>query len=176
MNSKGTKIFCEHCGKSWTLNEYGELVADSGETEFKFATDWYKWEREQVKKEILDGTYYFESDCHVNDLPNSKGYVRLGNGKVIHDLNGFRVKGIRDYDGQPFEMNIDSAGQYAVHVEYNYRFGNRRDCIDLNTLDDTWYVFPENCEFSVTKISLATEEIYNEIWRKRNEEKAKAAE
>ncbi len=175
MNSKNDKIFCEHCGKSWTLNEYGELSADSGETEFKFAPDWYKWEREQVKKEVLDGTYHFECDCHVNDLPNSKGYVRLGNGRLVHDLSGFKLKGVRDYDGKPFEMNIDSAGQYAVHVEYNYRFGNYKDCIDLNTLEDTWYVFPENCEFSLTKISLATEEIFNEIWRKRNEEKAAIA-
>ena len=175
MNSKGADIFCEHCGKRWTLNEYGEIVAQSGETEFKFASDWYKWEREQVKKEVLAGTYRFESECHVNDLPNSKGYVRLGNGKIVHDLNGFHVEGIKDYDGQPFEMNIDSAGQYAVHVEYNYRFGQYKDCIDLNTLDDTWYVYPHAEEFSVTKISLATEEIYNEIWRKRKEERLAAS-
>ena len=52
------------------------------------------------------------------------------------------------------------------------------DCIDLNTLEDTWYVFPEHCDFSVTKISLATEEIFNEIWRQRNEKRktAKAEE
>ena len=68
-------------------------------------------------------------------------------------------------------MDIDSAGQYAVHVEYAYRFGKFRDCIDLNTMDDTWYVFPEKEDFSLTKISLATEEIFNEIWRKRKEEK-----
>ncbi len=176
MNSKNDTVYCEHCGKVWTLNEYGELVANSGDTEFKFATDWYKWEREQVKKEVADGTYHFECDCHVNDLPNSKGYVRMGNGKLVHDMNGFRLKGVRDYDGKPFEMNIDSAGQYAVHVEYSYRFGKYEDCIDLNTLEDTWYVFPENCDFSLTKISLATEEIFNEIWRKRNEEKTAKAD
>ena len=90
-------------------------------------------------------------------------------------MNGFTVTGIKDYDGKPFEMKIDSAGQYAVHVEYNYRFGQYKDCIDLNTLDDTWYVYPHAEEFSVTKVSLATEEIYNEIWRKRNEEKAAAS-
>lgn len=176
MNSKGDKVFCEHCGKSWTLNYYGELEADKGETEFKFATDWYKWEREQVKKEVENGTYYFECDCHVNDLVNSKGYVRLGNGRLVHDMNGFRLKGVHDYDDEPFEMNIDAAGQYAVHVEYDYRFGNYEDCIDLNTLENTWYVFPENCEFSLTKISLATEEIFKEIWRQRKEKRVKAAE
>ena len=173
MNSKGDTVFCEHCGKSWKLNEYGELEGSDGKTEFKFPTDWYKWEREQVKKEIEDGSYHFECNCHVNDLPNSMGFVRLGNAHFVHDMNGFHLHGTRDYDGEPFEMEIDSAGQYALHVEYDYRFGQHKDCIDLNTIDDTWYVFPDNCEFSPTKLSLATEEIYNYIWKKRKEENSK---
>ena len=173
MKSKGDTVYCEHCGKSWRLNYYGELEASDGNTKFKFPTDWYKWEREQVKKEVADGSYRFECEAVVNDLPNSKGFVRLGRGRLVHDMNGFSLHGTRDYDGEPFDMEIDSAGQYAVHVEYDYRFGNYRDCIDLNTLEDTWYVFPENCEFSLTKISLATEEIYNEIWRRRRLESGK---
>lgn len=175
MNSKDDTIFCEHCGKSWYLNYYGELEASDGNTEFKFPSDWYNWEREQVKKEVQEGRYYFECDCHVNELPNSKGFVRLGRGKLIHDMNGLNLQGIRDFDKEPFSMKLDAASQNTIHVEYNYRFGNFKDCIDMNTLQDTWYVFPENCEFSVTKVSLATEQIYKEIWRKRNEEKAKKA-
>lgn len=171
MNSENDTVFCENCGKKWTLNYYGELEANDGNTEFKFPTDWYKWEREQVREEVKNGTYYFESDVVVNDLPNSKGFIRIGKGKLVHDMTGFHLKGIRDYDGEEFSMEIDAAGQYAVHVEYNYRFGLKRDCIDLNTIDDTWYVYPEREDCSVTKVSLATEEIFNEIWRKRNENK-----
>lgn len=163
MDSKGAKVFCKACGKSWTLNYYGELEADKGETEFKFPTDWYDWERTQVRKQIDDGTYYFESECHVNDLPNAKGYIRIGNGRVIHDINGFHVSGVRDYDNEPFEMVIPSAGQYACHVEFNYRYGDYKNCIDLNTMNDTWYVFPYSKEFSGTKVSLAVEEIYKKL-------------
>ena len=170
-DSKDDTVFCKSCGKKWTLNYYGELEASDGKTEFKFPTDWYKWERENVKKEVCEGRYYFESPVDVNDLPNSKGFVHMGHGKLIHDMTGFHLEGIREYDNQPFKMDIDAAGQYAVHVEYAYRFGKFRDCIDLNTMDDTWYVFPEKEDFSLTKISLATEEIFNEIWRKRKEEK-----
>ncbi len=172
MGSKLDTVFCNACGKKWRLNEYGELEAQSGETEFKFPTDWYKWERENVKQEVLDGTYYFESRVDVNDLPNAKGFVHMGHGTLVHDMTGFHLKGIRDYDSAPFQMDIDAAGMYAVHIEYAYRFGKFRDCIDLNTMDDTWYVFPEKEKFAITKISLATEEIFNEIWRQRNAEKA----
>lgn len=178
MGSKGDKVFCNHCGKSWTLNYYGELEANEGETEFKFPTDWYFWEREQVRKEVENGTYYFESPVQVHDLPNSKGFVYMGKGTLIHDMNGFSLRGVRDYDNIPFEMDLPAAGQYAIHIEYDYRFGNHRDCIDLNTLEDTWYAFPEAEEFSVTKISLATEEIFNYIWenKKREAENAKKME
>ena len=126
-----------------------------------------------MAKEVKEGRYHFECDCHVNDLPNSKGFVRMGRGRLVHDMEGLKLEGIRDYDGESFEMKIDSALQNSVHVEYNYRYGNGLDCIDLNTLKETWYVFPENCEFSVTKITFATEEIFKEVWRRRKEEKAK---
>ena len=86
-------------------------------------------------------------------------------------MNGFSVKGVRDYDGEPFEMNIPALSQYACHVEFKYRYGQYRDCIDLNTLENTWYVFPKNCKFSVAKVALATEEIFNKLMR----DKEKAA-
>ncbi len=167
MNSKGAELFCEHCGKRWTLNYYGELEGNDGVTEFKFPSDWYLWEKELVTQEVEEGRYYFECDCHVNELPNSKGFVRLGKGKLVHDINGFRLDGVRDYDGEPFKMHLDALAQNSVHVEYNYRFGNGKDCIDLNSLKDTYYVFPENCLFSVTKVTFATEAIYKKVWREK---------
>jgi len=33
--------------------------------------------------------------------------------------------------------------------------------VDLNNNDDTFYLFPEGDDFSVTKLSLATEELYH---------------
>ena len=163
MDSEGAQVFCKACGKRWTLNYYGELEADSGETEFKFPTDWYDWEREQVRAEIESGNYYFESDVIVDDLPNSKGFVRIGKGRLVHDMNGFSLHGVRDYDGEAFEMVIPAAGQYACHVEFNHKFGNYRDCVSLNTLDDTWFVYPDAEDFSGTKMSLAVEEIFKKI-------------
>lgn len=182
MNSKLDKIFCESCNKSWTLNFYGELEADDGETEFKFPTDWYKWEREMVKQEIKDKTYYLECDVDVNDLPNSKGFVHMGHGKLVHDMTGLHLEGVREYDNVPFKMDLDASGQYAVHIEYQYRFGKFRDCVDMSNLEDTWYVFPETNDCSVTKISIATEEMFKDIWnnkkinrRQKNEHKRRFA-
>ena len=48
---------------------------------------------------------------------------------------------------------------YSCHIEYEY-LGKFGDCVDLNTLEDTWYIYPHGKDFSVTKMALATEEMY----------------
>lgn len=162
MSSSGTILSCNACGNKWEMTQLGELRALEGETEFSHIPDWYEWERENVRKEVQNGTYSSgELPVHVDSLPNAKKYIRLGNGTLVHDMNGFTVRGT-DRDGDPFEMIKTVPSLYSCHIEYEY-LGKYGDCVDLNTLEDTWYIYPEpdKCEFSVTKMALATEELYN---------------
>ena len=159
MSSKGTTLRCESCGKSWTMTELGELRADEGETEFSHIPDWYEWERANVRAEVEAGTYSSGVlPVHVDTLPNARKYIRLGKGTMVHDMNGFTVRGT-DVDGDPFEMVKPVPSLYSCHIEYEY-LGKYGDCVDLNTLEDTWYVYPESGDFSITKMALATEELY----------------
>jgi ribosomal protein S27AE len=159
MASEGTRLFCRACGKGWQMSELGELEAESGATEFSHIPDWYEWQRANVKAEVEAGTYSSgELKVHVDSLPNAKKFIRLGNGTMIHDMNGFTVRGT-DFDGDPFEMIKPVPSMYSCHIEYNY-LGKHGDCVDLNTLEDTWYTYPEGEDFSVTKMALATEELY----------------
>ena len=161
MSSSGTILRCDACKAEWNMTELGELEAVSGDTIFSHIPDWYEWERENVRREVEAGTYSSgELPVHVDSLPNARKYIRLGSGTMVHDMNGFTVKGT-DFDGDPFEMIKTVPSLYSCHIEYEY-LGKFGDCVDLNTLDDTWYVYPEpdRCEFSVTKMALATEELY----------------
>jgi ribosomal protein L37AE/L43A len=167
METEGTKLRCKACGKTWVLSGLNELTAEDGQTEFSHIPDWYEWERSNVRAEVEAGTYTSgELDVHVDSLPNAKGYVRLGNGKMVHDEKGFRVWGTDD-QGMAFSMEIPAATQYSVHIEYEY-LGKYGDCVDLNTLQDTWYVYPHGNDFAVTKMALATEELYQKIRREEN--------
>ena len=74
-------------------------------------------------------------------------------------MNGFKVWG-ESSDGTTFEMVKPVESLYSCHIEYQYLF-KHGDCIDLNTLDDTWYIYPKGDKFAVTKMALATEELYN---------------
>lgn len=159
MSSKGTKLCCDSCGKSWTMSELGELSADEGDTEFSHIPDWYEWERANVRKEVEEGTYSSGVlPVTVDTLPNAKKFIRLGEGTMVHDMNGFTVRGT-DVEGDPFEMIKTVPSLYSCHIEYEY-LGKHGDCVDLNTLEDTWYIFPHDCDFAVTKMALATEELY----------------
>lgn len=161
MKSEGEQIYCSACDKKWSLTEQMELKALEGENHFSHIPDWYEWERCEVRKEIEDGTYTSGVlPVHVDSLPNAKKYIRIGNGTLVHDMKGFRVQ-CQDKDGDEHKMIKEVPSLYSCHIEYEY-LGKYGDCVDLNTLQDTWYVYPEcdSSEFSVTKMALATEELY----------------
>ena len=177
MRSKGKILSCGACGKEWEMTELSELRALKGETEFSHIPDWYEWERANVRREVENGTYSSgELPVHVDTLPNAKKFIRLGNGILVHDMNGFTVRGT-DVDGDPFEMIKNVPSLYSCHIEYEY-LGKFGDCIDLNTLEDTWYIYPEpdKCEFAVTKMALATEELYEDYRRKQADKSRGQAE
>ena len=169
MSSAGDEIFCESCGKRWRMTELGELSAVEGETEFIHIPDWYEWERENVKKEVAAGIYSSgKMPVTVDSLPNAKRFIRLGEGTMIHDMDGFRVRGVTA-DGEAFEMVKNVPSLYSCHIEYEY-LGKHGDCVDLNTMEDTWYIYPHDIPFSVTKMALATEELYFDYKRKQGKE------
>lgn len=157
MTSEGSELRCGACNKSWTMLEDGSLQAVDGNTEFPHIPDWYEWERENVRQEVESGIYGITCPVRVESLPNADGYIDLGKGVMTHDQNGFSIRVSGPYGD--FEMHKPVQSLYSCHIEYNY-LGKYGDCVDLNTLEDTWYCYPYDCNFSVTKIALATEELY----------------
>lgn len=156
MNSDLDEIWCEHCHKRWKMNEYGELSAIEGETEFSHIPDWFEFEREQVRKQVEAGTYEFSDEVIVDSLPNAKGYIRLGKAQLHHDVNGFVLNNL---ENEPdFYLEKPTLSLYSLHIEFDYF--KKGDCLDLSTLDDTYYLFPQTKKNVVTKIQFAVEEIY----------------
>ena len=161
MCSSGVTLWCDACGKQWEMTELGELCAVTGDTEFSHIPDWYEWERQNVRQEVQAGTYAFACRARVDALPNPKGYIDLGPAQLTHNADGFRLCGA--YQGEPYNVHISVPDLYSCHIEYDY-LGKHGDCVDLNTTTDTLYIYPEGTDFSVTKIALATEELYQHYW------------
>ena len=151
---KGTQFICHNCGKTYTLSEYGKLIPESGDAAFTHIPDWYAWQRQQVRKELEDGTYRLETKVKIGMMVDYNAIYMVGNGTLIHDTNGFRLTGCEgqlNYSQSP----LASYGLYADY--YWYEIG---DVICIGDHDALYYCFPEDCNDVVAKTRLAAEELY----------------
>lgn len=156
MNSKDHTIFCEACHKTYEMSTLGQLKATEGKTEFAHIPDWYEWERDQVKQEILAGKYDFEAEVDIDSLPNSQGYFRFGKGTLIHNSDGFKLRG--NWGDESLSVDKTVLENYSVHIEFNY-FG-KGDGISFSLPNDTYYMFSKDRDYLVTKVHFAVEELY----------------
>ena len=153
MEGKGTGLTCHACSKTWEMDEYGQLVACDGETEYPHIPDWYTWQRECVRKELEDGTYLLDEDVEIAVQVNLDGVCMIGKGHLTHDLNGFHLTsddGKLDYKQSP----VASHTLYSDY--YWYEIG---DVIGIGNNEFSYFCFPQ-AGVSVTKARLATEELY----------------
>ncbi|MBO5339186.1 MAG: 1-acyl-sn-glycerol-3-phosphate acyltransferase [Clostridia bacterium] len=171
MLSKGNKLWCVSCGKEWEMTELGELRATSGKTEFSHIPDWYNWEKENVRREVEEGRYYFEDDVDVYALPNVKKFIKLGKGKLTHSLeNGITLEG--HYNGEDYKIVRPSRGLYSIHTEYNYCFLKHDPCIQISIADNT-FICNTHKKDVVTKVYFAVVAIHEKLMRERAENKQK---
>lgn len=154
MTGKGTSITCSKCGKKWTLTEYGFMHAEQGDTEFPHIPDWYRWERECVKKEIELGSYLMKLDVDVYALIDSKAIYRIGEGRLTHSKLGWELhacEGKLTFTQKPRDS-------YSLYSDYYwYELG---DMICIGNSKVLYYCFPKNSGDFVAKARLATEELY----------------
>lgn len=153
MNSKGSELFCEMCGARWHMNELGEL--EHPKKPYPHIPMWFEWQRNVVALEIKQNKYHYEEEVIIESLPNSKGFYRIGKGKLIHNENGF----VLTLDGVEKPLIENSPlDNFGVHIEYNY-FG-KGNLVSLSNINDTYYIYPVNQKKSVTKLHFAAEELY----------------
>jgi len=158
MYTEGAILGCSECGHKWELTELGELQALEGETVFSHPPTWYEWQRSNVRKEVEEGRYFFTDEMDVYSLPNTNKFHSLGKARFTHSMEtGFVIEG--NYNGEDYKISRPVAGIYGVHIEYDYCYIRPEECIQISTADDTFVCYPSE-KNQVTKLSLATEELY----------------
>lgn len=154
MLGKGTRIFCQNCGKEYELTEYGYLKAADGESRFTHVPDWYQWERECVRQEILEGTYLLDAPVDICMMVNTRCVYRVGEGRLIHNTEGFHLTGC---DGK-LDYRQKPSASYSLYSDYFwYEIG---DVICIGDAKVLYYCFPKGMGDIVAKTRLATEEMF----------------
>ncbi len=157
---KGTTLTCHGCGKQWEMDEFGQLRALEGETEYAHIPDWYAWERECVRRELEDGTYSLETDVKIGVHVDLKAIYMIGNGHLSHGPEGFRLTGA---DGK-LDYSMPPKASYSLYADYYwYELG---DVICIGNNEISYFCFP-GPEVSVAKARLATEELYKMMKARR---------
>ncbi len=153
MHGEGTKLYCEHCGKTYTLTEFGFLKADEGETEFTHIPDWYEWERQKVREEIITGDYTLDVPVTIGIMLDYKALYMVGSGRLKHTLDGFNLTGC---EGK-LSYSQKAISSYGLNADYYwYEIG---DVICIGDSNALYYCFPPK-DVPVAKTRLATEELY----------------
>ena len=170
MESKGIHLNCHACGKQWTMDEYGQLAAGDGNTEYAHIPDWYQWQRDCVRKELEKGTYHLDADVEIAIQVNLDGVCMIGNGHLTHSLEGFRLLGA---DGA---LDYSQSATFSHTLYSDYYWYEIGDVIGIGDNEFSYFCFPKE-NISVTKARLATEELYKmkKPRRKRRELTEKAA-
>ena len=155
MTGKGISLTCGHCGKKYTLTEYGRMEAEDGNTEFPSIPDWYRWERLCVRQELLDGTYRLDIPVTIRMMTDMKCIYEVGEGRLVHTAEGFHLTGC---DGQ-LNYTQKPLASYSLYSDYYwYELG---DMICIGDRRVLYYCFPQNGEDVVAKTRLAAEELYH---------------
>ena len=162
MEGKGIHLTCHACNKQWTMDQYGQLSANEGESEYPHIPDWYKWQREEVRKELENGTYLLDTDVDIMVQVNLNGVCKIGTGHLTHNLDGFHLTGA---DGKLDYLQSPTFSHTLYSDYYWYEIG---DVIGIGDNEFSYFCFPKT-DVSVTKARLATEELYKMKKRRRKE-------
>lgn len=153
MAGEGSRLYCKKCKAEWKMDEYGKLCGVQGER--IHIPDWYEWERRLAKEELnqmVPDKHGKTFDVRVEALPNAKGFVPLGEGKLFLDAEAFRLTLSNK------EMVFSHKNRESLQTEYNYR--GRGSCIVLSDRDCCYYIYSEDESFQPTELQFLAEAFY----------------
>ena len=153
MLGKGDKITCSACGATYSLTELGKLKGENVCEKFTHVPDWYNWQRDCAREELLNDYKGFELDVDIKMITDYKALYSVGQGKLKHDLSGFTLIGC---DGK-LNYFQPSNSSYCLNSDFFwYEIG---DVISIGDKEKLFYCFPK-LPYPVAKARLLVEELY----------------
>lgn len=154
MITKDDCIICPKCDIEYTLTTNGFLECKNGVTKFNHIPDWYKWQREEVRSEIVNGTYKIDEDVSIYLMKDTFTIYEVGEGRLTHDLNGFHLL---SNDGT-IDYKQSANNSYTINSDFFWY--QIADTVCIGDYNEQFYCFLKSKKDLVAKIRLATEEMY----------------
>lgn len=154
MITKDDTITCPECNVSYSLTENGYLECLNATGKFNHIPNWYKWQREEVRNEIVNGTYKLDEDVKIYLMKDTFTIYEIGDGHLKHDLNGFHL--VSD-DGS---INYKQSANNSYTINSDFFWYQIADTVCIGDYNEQFYCFLKSNKDLVAKTRLATEEMY----------------
>ena len=153
MVGLGTTLTCKTCGKVYELTESGKILALEGDTEFDHVPNWYSWQRDCVKKELLNDEYHYEDFVDLYAVKDTKALYKLGDARLVQNKEGLTLY---DLDGK---IIFEQKPKYTYTLNADFYWYEIDDIVCIGNMDVSYYSVPKNNK-CVAKMRLFAEELY----------------
>lgn len=126
MTGHGNTLACAKCGKTVTMNKYGQLEGGK----FDKVADWYYWQTDCVRSQLEKGEYAFDKEFFAQKLVGKK-YLDLGTARIVHDDNGITAvlknETLHYPAGMFYTLSFNNDFVYLPTAQAVYRFRRLTD-------------------------------------------------
>lgn len=123
LATKKDQISCEHCGLLTTLNNRYEFT---GGFRFENIAQWYEWQKEKLKEEIIgDEQYSLSSKVELRLPSNGKGFTRHGGwGECTLSRDGLTYEGTKDGEKVHIHFTLERIYRLLFGAGVNFEIYN----------------------------------------------------
>ena len=161
----GDAIRCKHCGFAAQVNEYYDLVLQSGKNLPEDIDVWYKWQRKCVAEEIKSDDFALTMRGKLCALKLDKLRKAPHNRELLADGGAMLTnKGLvfeGELDGKAVNFNFEAKSLYSLTC-------STKGFLEFYHNNDYFMIIPDDTPRELIKWTLAAEEIHNlydERWR-----------
>jgi hypothetical protein len=158
-------VVCKKCGFAVQINEYYDLIGINGKTPPSDIDEWYKWQRNHVRRQIEDDGFELRlrgNLCTVKldklrKSPKDRKLLCVGQAKLTN--HGLFFNGL--LDGQNVDFAFDPKSIYSLTF-------STKGFLEFYHNNDYYMILPDEKSRCWIEWTLAAEEIHNlydEKWR-----------
>ncbi|MBQ7339551.1 MAG: hypothetical protein IJW43_01715 [Clostridia bacterium] len=160
---------CTCCGFTIKMDAYYDIYPVEKDLPFKNTDEWYKWQREEIRKEVVKDDFCLKAKVQLGTInpikiTNNNSLMYIGGGELTLTNKGLRYLGTKH--GEDVDIFLDAKSLYSLSISLDYDF-------DLYYKNEYFnFKLLENYKL-MTKWMLATEEIHNlydQDWNKASRE------
>ena len=166
---QGDQMRCTCCGFAIKMDAYYDIHPVEKELPFKNTDEWYKWQREEIRREIVKDDFCLKAKVQYatinpKKITSNNSLMYIGGGELTLTNKGLRYVGTKY--GEDVDIFLDAKSLYSLSISLDYDF-------DLYYKNEYFnFKLLENYKL-MAKWLLAAEEIHNlydEDWNKASRE------